>query len=382
MKAPAESLLFEVQRVESGRRVRLKDVWAAFQRVRPHLAGSVHAREELFQLLNELADSEALVLPRQKSCYDTVQRPPLPKWIELPAPAPTVRARDRAAQVGWHPALAFVSKLEMLSDGELEELRAVQAFFRSDPEPLVATVRERSFELFGNEKRLEDLAKGRLFGAGRLSLSMLRCMEVRTPCVYRDVGAGTGALIIENKDTFHSACEAVRRLGPDSLVRWVVFGSGKAVLATLESVNDLPTRPERAWYFGDIDATGLDIAVQVARLAKNWDPPLSVECASPLYRSLVERAAGRGLRASGNAVSGTRAAELAEWLPQEIRRAVTDLLIRGGSWPQEAVTGPLLERGLRDLAVAEGTGSPASTTHGESSRPGESISMRSARTAR
>jgi hypothetical protein len=356
VKAPAQSLLSEVQRVGRGRRVRLKDVWAAFQRVRPYLEGSVHAREELFQLLNELADSGALGLPRQKSCYDTVQRPPLPKWIELPAPAPTVRARERAAQVGWHPALAFVSKLETLSDDELEELLAVQAFFRSNPEPPVATVRERSFELFGNEKRLEDLAKGRLFGAGRLSLSLLRCVEVRTPCVYRDVGAGTGALIIENKDTYHSACEAVRRLGPDSLVRWVVFGSGKAVLATLDSVNDLPTRPERAWYFGDIDAAGLLIAVQVARLAKSWNPPLLVECAYPLYRALVERAARRGLRASGNAVSGRRAAELAEWLPQEIRPAVIDLLVRGGSWPQEAVTAVLLERGLRELAVAEPAG--------------------------
>jgi len=243
VKASAESFLSELQRAGCGRRVPLKDVWAAFRRVRPYLAGSVHARVELFELLNELVNSGAFVLPRQKSSYDTIQQPPLPKWIQLPASAPTVRARERAAQVGWHPALAFVSRLKNLSDAELEELLAVQAFLRSTSEPIVVTVRERSFELFGNEKRLEDLANGRLFGAGRLSLSLLRCVEVRTPCVYRDVGTGTGALIVENKDTFHSACEAVRKLGPESLVRWVVFGSGKAVLTTLDSVNELPARP-------------------------------------------------------------------------------------------------------------------------------------------
>jgi len=358
VKASAESFLSELQRAGCGRRVPLKDVWAAFRRVRPYLAGSVHARVELFELLNELANSGAFGLPRQKSSYDTIQEPPLPKWIQLPASAPTVRARERAAQVGWHPALAFVSRLKNLSDAELEELLAVQAFLRSTSEPIVVTVRERSFELFGNEKRLEDLANGRLFGAGRLSLSLLRCVEVRTPCVYRDVGTGTGALIVENKDTFHSACEAVRKLGPESLVRWVVFGSGKAVLTTLDSVNELPARPERAWYFGDIDATGLNIALQVARLARSWNPPLSIECASPLYRSLVERAARRGLLASGSAISGGRAAELAEWLPQDIRPLVVDLLVRGGSWPQEAVPAALLERGLRDLAMAEGSRAP------------------------
>lgn len=351
MKGPAESLLSEVQRFGPGRRVLLKDVWAAFQRARPYLGGSVHARTELFEALNELANSGAVRLPRQNSCYDSVQQPPLPKWIQLSAVAPTVRPRERAAQVAWHPALGFVTKLEQLSDCELDELLAIQAFLRDNPEPFSVTVRERSFELFGNEKRLEDLAKGRLFALGRLSLSLLRCAEVRTPCVYRDLGSGTDALIIENKDTFHSACEAVQRLGGHSPVRWVVFGSGNAILTTLESLNDFPTRPERAWYFGDIDATGLEIAVQVVQLARTWNPPLAVECAAPLYRSLVERAMKRGLGLSGSAIPRSRAEALAEWLPPEIRSAAMDLLVRGGSWPQEAVTSPLLERGLQDLVA-------------------------------
>lgn len=358
MSGPAESFLLEVERAASGRRVTLTDVWATFQRVKPHLAGSVHARTELFELLRDLAEAGAVRLPRQKGCYDAVQRPPLPKWIQLPAPTPTIRACKRAAQVGWHPALAFVPRLQRLSDEELAELLAVQAFLREYPDPPVTTVRERSFELFGDEKRLEALAKGRLFQAGRLSFALLRCFEVRTPCVYRDLGAGSGALIIENKDTFYSACEAVRRIGPVSHVRWVIFGSGKAVLTTLDSVNDWPTRPERAWYFGDIDAAGLEIALQVARLAQAWNSPLPVACPSALYRSLFARAATRARPASrsGSAVSERRASELAAWVPQDIRPAVTSLLVRGGLWPQEAVTAPLLEAGLRDLASDEGTG--------------------------
>jgi hypothetical protein len=58
------------------------------------------------------------------------------------------------------------------------------------------------------------------------------------------------------------------------------------------------------------------------------------------------------LRASGTPASGARAAELAGWLPEEIRAPVIDLLIRGGSWPQEAVSAALLETGVRSLADA------------------------------
>lgn len=351
MKTRADSFLAEVDKAGRGRRILLKDLWGAFRRISPHLVGSVDARVELAELLAELAKSGALKLPRQKSGYDAVQLPPLPKWILLPAPTPTVRALERAAQVGWHPALAFVSKLEKLGDDELEELLAIQAFLRDDADPVVTTVRERSLELFADEKRLEDLARGRLFGAGRLDFALLRCVEVRTPCVYRDIGVGAAALIVENKDTFHSACEAVRRLGPESPVRWVIFGSGKAISTTLDSVNDWPTRPKRAWYFGDLDAAGLEIAVLVARIAETWARPMPIACPAALYRSLVERALRRGVSASGTAVSSQRAAELAGWLPHDIRPTVVDLLVRGGRWPQEAVTGPILEMGLRSLAI-------------------------------
>lgn len=352
MSTRAESLLVEVTGAGRGRRVPLKDLWAAFQRVSPHLAGNVQARVELGELLKELADAGAIGLPRQKHGYDVVQQPPLPKWVLLPAPAPTIRARERAAEVGWHPMLAFVSKLDRLSDEELEELLGVQVFLRDHPEPVTVTVRERSFELFGDEKRLEDLAKGRLFEPGRLSYSLLRCVEVRTPCVYREVGTGSAALIVENKDTFHSACGAAQRLGPGSPVRWVIFGSGKAVVTTLDSVNDWPTRPDRAWYFGDIDAAGLEIAAQVARLVQAWKPPLTIHCPGALYRALVERASTRATRASGTGVSIRRATELAAWLPSDVRPAVADLLVRGGSWPQEAVAGPSMEMALRGLAAS------------------------------
>lgn len=355
MRSTGDDLLEEIVAGRRGRRVPIKDVWAAFQRVSPHLSGSVRARDELSDLLRELSNVGALALPRRRSGFDNVQRPALPKWVLLPAPAPAPRALEKASRFAWHPSLAFVPKLDRLSDEELEELLAIQAFLRDHTEPVMVTLRERSFELFGDEKRLERLAKGRLFGPGRLDFSLLRCAEVRTPILYRDVGEGSAALIVENKDTFHSACEAVRRLGSQAPIRWVVFGSGRAVVTTLGSVSDWTTRPDRAWYFGDIDVAGLEIAAQVVRVAKELEPPLIIHCPDLLYRVLVERASKRAARTSGTCASAKRATDLAAWLPPDIRPAVSELLMRGGSWPQEAVSGPSLETALRDLKA---TGKP------------------------
>ena len=43
---------------------------------------------------------------------------------------------------------------------------------------LVVPARERSLEVFGDEKALDRLAGAALFGPGRLTLALLRCRRV------------------------------------------------------------------------------------------------------------------------------------------------------------------------------------------------------------
>lgn len=83
-------------------------------------------------------------------------------------------------------------------------------------------MRERSLELFGDEKRLEALLGGQMFWEGRLTLSLLRCRRVHPPSAWRQVGAGPWALVAEKHDTFYSLGQVLPADGP---VGVLIYGS-------------------------------------------------------------------------------------------------------------------------------------------------------------
>jgi hypothetical protein len=344
----AAAKLLEALRARAGRRRRLDldAIWGAFTDACPHLTGRAAVRLELRQALDALAAAGALRLPRDERRFDAVQRPPLPRWIELAPPDPGEDVRALARGTAWHPALAFVTGLRTLSRSELEALRAVQRFLAAlgatDP---VLTVRERSLLLFGDEKRLEALARGRLFGPGRLSYELLRAREVHPPFVHRDLGHGDVALILENKDTFCSAVAAGASLGAAARVRWVIYGGGNAILQTWPSMTEWAARPARALYFGDLDTDGLEILWQLGARREQWPELPPVAPCEALYRRLIARAAPLGLALAGRPCDPERAARLAGLFGGPVRTEAARLLERGGRWPQEAVT----ERDLREV---------------------------------
>lgn len=349
MTAWAEELLERLHQCSRGRaRVESAQVMQVFAEVVPHLRGRADAREELIRLLAVLEASGALVLPKGEDGYDRVQIPPLPRWVKLVRPEKGVGPLGRAREVPWHPALAFVRKLPQLSSSQLEALEAIQAFLAAArPDEPVLTVRERSLLLFGDDKRLENLAQGALFRPGRISWALLRCRPVHAPFVHKDLGTGTVALIIENKDTFWSAVEALGSAGGP--VRWVIYGAGEMIVQSLASMAEWHCRPSRLLYFGDVDAKGLAI-VQRAQGTAEVEKLPALEPASPLYQPLVARAQMTECRLEGNRVSGADAQRLAAWLPLALQPIVVLALQQGWRWPQEFVT-------ARDIARAEWTAS-------------------------
>jgi hypothetical protein len=330
----AESLIAAL-RASDRRRIPLDGIWTLFYEQNPRLRGHPTARRELWSILGTLVESRALRLPRGGSLYDRVQEPPLPRWVELPPPLDAERAIDRASRTAWHPNLEFVRTLPRLADEELEALLAIQRWLpkATDHEPLL-TVRERSLRIFGDDKRLERLSEGRLFSNERLTFQMLRCRQVHVPFVLRDFGTGNAALVIENKDTYYSACEA-RACVESSSVRWIIFGSGKALFKSIYSLLDWPQPPKRLLYFGDLDRAGLEIATGVASIVATLDslPPLA--CAESLYRIVIDRASAEAIAP----LTSSPHKEL-EWLAPNLRTAVSSLLAANGRWPQEWVTAP------------------------------------------
>jgi hypothetical protein len=350
VNAQTQRLLVELQAEGRGKRVSLERVREVFHRLHPHLLGSVSARNELAEVVHQLAASGVVTLPKSRRLYDDAQAPALPRWIQLGSEPAGPSPLRRASEVAWCPELCFVLQMEHLTQGELRDLLRIQDFLRTGRVAGMVTARERSLELFGDEKRLEHLAEGRLFGAGRLSFDLLRCGLVYPPFPFVDLGGnGRALLILENKDTFHSACRAVEALAGRTSVRWVAYGGGTSIEASLQSVKGWAERPEELLYFGDLDADGLEIAVSVTAAARGWEPPLVVRCAGALYEHLVTRAKAMRVDLRGRAIPPDAAATLAEWLPPALRADVTSLLVAGGRWPQEAVTRAHMEERLRDV---------------------------------
>lgn len=319
------------------RRVRLPLVWRAFFDCAPHLRGHPDARAELSGHLSALAEGGRLRLPRSTRLYDRAQLPPLPEWVELGGEAPSPSARGRAAEIAWHPALAFVSRLPRLAARDLEDLLRVQRFLAEDVDGPVLTARERSLRLFDDEKRLEQIARGPLFRDGRLSYGLLRCRPVTLPFVFRDFGAGDRALVIENKDTFFSACEARLSL-PGSSVRWIVFGHGNAIHASIESMLQWPELPRRLHYFGDVDRRGLEIARGLDAIVRALGRLPALECAVELYDRLFASASASRRPLGGGHCRDAEASSVASWLPLHLADRAIPILRAATRLPQEWVT--------------------------------------------
>ena len=196
--------LADLRRIAGTRkRLSLEQVWACFQRQR---LAEEHDRDALSEALRRLADAGALKLPSGARHWDSTVDPPLPAFVTLLKPSErrprrTVSTRD----IPWAPELSFASSVTRRD--HLEVLMAVQRFLAEGgrERPMVPE-RERSLELFGDEKRLEHLRKGALFGEDKLSLELLRCFAVSPPLVW-DIdpdGRRPTALVIENHHTYHS----------------------------------------------------------------------------------------------------------------------------------------------------------------------------------
>lgn len=135
-------------------------------------------------------------------------------------------------------------------------------------------------------------------------------------------------LVIENHHTYDSFA---RLLGPGSDVGVVAYGAGTAFVGSVAYASDLRPPVEEIRYFGDLDARGLRIPVDADR-ARGASLP-AIRPAERLYRRLLEV----GVRAAAPPVAPRTAAELASWLPADLRDEVATMLAGGCRMAQEAV---------------------------------------------
>lgn len=172
---------------------------------------------------------------------------------ELPQRAP---AFDFTS-VEWAPELAFLKQGGVLvAPGDLLRLNA---FFQQGAATAM-NIKERSLQIFGDEKRLDALRATTLFREDRLSLSALRCHVVAEPLGWQRGPRPTGRLlVVENACTWETYAHWNRDAG---VFAAVVYGGGNRFMDSVTRLRDLFAEigpASRVFYFGDLDPQGLRI---------------------------------------------------------------------------------------------------------------------------
>lgn len=333
MTHAAATLREGLQRLARGRRrLRLDEIWRAFQETQPANFGD-DRRDRLEHLLIELEQAAIVRRPATQSLYDRSGSPALPLWIEWTAS--TIAASGAVAQpnIAWAPELRFACDLRLPE--QIEDCLKIQRFLASGgaARPMVP-IKERSVELFGDEKKLDRLKETALFAPGRLTLDVLRCFVVSPPLVFEHGPAGSeghSVLVIENHSTYDSFCRWNATTGTFAAV---AYGAGDAFRSSVGFLPKIIGATEAngpVYYFGDLDFDGIRIPLQASRYAAAQHLP-PVLAHPDFYERTIALAridlltAGAPWRLNDESLA---------WLPEPIRGPAQDLAARGFRVAQE-----------------------------------------------
>lgn len=292
----------------SRRRIALSALEEAVVEAVPDVPAGLERHGLLARVIAAQVDEGRVALPKTTAAW-TLQTPPLPRWLTLTESSQSTHARRRRRHP-WHPALEWATGVA-LSDTQFDALVRIQDWIVDEAATAPQSfLRERSVDIFENDKRLEALLGGSLFAPGRLTLELLRCLIAYPPLAVATVAGGTDWLVVENATTFRTLYSCARDLGGVGLL---IYGAGGQAAAGLPALLADHERPGRVSWFGDIDRDGLRFAVGAAgTLAAEG---LDVRPHRPLYRLLARRGITHKSRAK--AVSVDEAARLAAWLDDD-----------------------------------------------------------------
>jgi hypothetical protein len=238
-------------------------------------------------------------------------------------------------KVEWARQLEFVrtNRISVLA----EDLLRLNDFFAKSRDSLanrpIIPIKERSLQIFGDEKRLDALLTTSLFRPDRLTLAALRCEQVGEPLGWKRgpaCGAHKPILVIENAATWHSYARWNSAAGEFSSV---VYGRGFQCADSVQYLRDILDELDgvrEILYFGDLDPLGLKIPQQASAYAQAYALP-EIRPHLRSYENLLDHA-GQAKPWEGEPAMRTDC----EWLGRLADRA-WNLLESGKRLPQEFV---------------------------------------------
>ena len=257
---------------------------------------------------------------------------------ELPdAPDP----RFDFASVKWASQLAFLTN-EFVSVAPADLLKLNEFLLNESQTQQVVPIKERSLEIFGDEKRLDALVSTSLFRAGRLDwVKDLKCEVIGEPLAWKRGPTEASArpiLVIENAATWHSYC---RWNTERKLFSAVVYGCGNRFVDGIRYMEYIFAElgdSRSVFYFGDVDRRGLEIPQEASIHAQNRGLP-AIEPHLWSYRRLLTQGEGQGQLCEGEPPS----VALCEWLG-ELAESAWQVLAANQRLPQEYVGWEFLQK--------------------------------------
>lgn len=255
--------------------------------------------------------------------------------------APTDEEARQIREFAWEPEMVFVREARL--NVPFTDLRQLNNFIKDGGcSREIVPIKERSLQLFGDEKRLDALLPSVLFREGRLDERRdLRCEVIGVPLAWKRgpvEAAAQPILVIENAATWHSYC---RWNAQHSQFSAILYGDGNRFAESVRYLSDLFSElggPRRVLYFGDLDRRGLEIPQEASSRALNLGLP-TVEPHLWSYQQLLKVGAGRGQPWDGDLPPAT----LCDWLG-EYGEQVHQLFTAGQRLAQECIGWEFLQR--------------------------------------
>lgn len=329
---------FRDRLMSSGRKVVRQDaVWAAFADSYSDLPPGPERRLWLVAVLEELSHQGEIALPvPHGKQWDRTSTVAVPTAVTMASLDGGVANKSDWRNFPWHPRLHWVFGLRALMQDQVAFLKRVHfglvAGWFEQPECL----KYRSLQLTGDEKRLEELHRGILFGPERLTLEMLGCEPESLPLASEHFSDAPTLLIFENSAPFMLARRILAAAIRPAIGR-LAYGAGKQVLKAVGYLPMVEPVITEIQYVGDLDAEGMSIATEFQRLSK----AIPVRPATAFHKAMLESAIqlespdGWPSRAEGES-SGSASGVC--FLVDEIREQVGDMICKGRRIPEEALS--------------------------------------------
>lgn len=223
-------------------------------------------------------------------------------------------------------------------------VKNLYAFLQSSGERETVSLEERSLELFGHEKFLQDVisfpdGKGFLARIG-VSEDQLKVVKYGEPFVFwmkqgKEIKDIQRVLIIENLSFFHTCIQLLESDLLDYEPELIIYGEGTKIERSFSFFFKIfPAKSYLFYYAGDLDAAGYGI---MTRLIEKY-PESCIQPALKIYRKMLKCLDQSNEQKSGQLQNHKYRDAFFRWFTEEEQELLLQLWQENKRIPQEVLT--------------------------------------------